>query len=371
MVNLRKKRILKDFEEKIKIDPQNSCESKQATVNNLKKFVQEELRSTVDQVCQELIRIKKKEGEEEYEDALYQMLQNWIEWNIKNGLGANTIKTRFSIIKDILYFLGVKTNLQDIKQLLKFPKIMKDEKYPLQKEELRQMINDQTRNLKRQALWLALTSSGMRIGEAITLKKADLNFSKSRIMIRLSPELTKTSTGRTVFLSKECQEKIMKYYDKLTDDEWVFTNSKAKDEKGRSRTERLGLENTLKRLGLTKRYSSNKYHLITSHSFRSYFFTKATRKHNQNYAHKMTGHGGYLMQYDRYTDDEKLEMYLELEPKLIVDEQIENEMKISDLKDQVGKMTGIEQELSELRQEIARIDKETIDKLIIRGAIVN
>lgn len=370
MVNLRKKRILKDFEEKIKIDPQNSRESKQATVNNLKKFVSEELESTVDEVCQELIRIKKKEGEEEYEDALYPILQNWIDWNIKNGLGANTIKMRFSIIKSILYFLGVKTNLQDINQRLKFPKILREEKYPLQKEELRKMINDQVRNPKRQALWLALTSSGMRIGEAITLKKADLDFTKSRIMIRLSPELTKTSTGRTVFLSKECQEKIMEYYDKLTDNEWVFTNSNAKV-KGRERAETLAIQKTLERLGLTKRYNSNNYHVITSHSFRAYFFTKATRKHNENYAHKMTGHGGYLMQYDRYTDDEKLEMYLELEPELIVDEQIENEMKISDLQDQVSKMTGIEQELSELRQEIARIDKETIDKLIIRGAIVN
>ncbi len=370
MENLRKKRILKDFEEKIKIDPQNSCESKQATVNNLKKFVQEELQSTVDQVCQELIRIKKKEGEEEYEDALYPMLQNWIEWNIKNGLNANTIKTRFSIIKDILYFLGVKTNLQDIKQRLKFPKIMREEKYPLQKKQLRKIVNDQVRNPKRQALYLALSSSGMRIGEALALKKNQFDFSKKRIMIRLSPEQTKTSAGRTVIVSKECEEKIMSYFEELSDSEFVFTDSTA-SLKSRVRAETQALTNTLKRLGIEQRYSSNNVHKITSHSFRAYFFTKATRKHNENYAHKMTGHGGYLMQYDRYTDEEKVEMYLELEPELIIDEQIENELKISDLQDQVSKMSGIEEKLFELRQEIARIDKETIQKLTLQGAIVN
>ena len=75
-------------------------------------------------------------------------------------------------------------------------------------------------------------------------------------------------------------------------------------------------------------YSSNRFYKITSHSFRAYFFTAATRKHGENYAHKMTGHGGYLIQYDRYDDETKLKMYLELEPDLVVFDQTKNEIQI-------------------------------------------
>ena len=42
----------------------------------------------------------------------------------------------------------------------------------------------------------------------------------------------------------------------------------------------------------------------------------------------MTGHGGYLMQYDRLTKDAKLEIYLELEPELVVFEQAKNELEM-------------------------------------------
>ena len=33
----------------------------------------------------------------------------------------------------------------------------------------------------------------------------------------------------------------------------------------------------------------------------------------------MIGHGGYLPQYDRMSDEKKLEWFLELEPKLLID----------------------------------------------------
>ena len=82
----------------------------------------------------------------------------------------------------------------------------------------------------------------------------------------------------------------------------------------------------LEALGYNQKYSSNGFYKITSHSFRSYFFTAATRKHNENYAHKMSGHGGYLMQYDRMTEEEKLQMYLELEPDLVIFYQTKNEL---------------------------------------------
>ena len=51
---------------------------------------------------------------------------------------------------------------------------------------------------------------------------------------------------------------------------------------------------------------------------RAYYATHAVRVHGENYMNKMIGHAGYLMEYDRYDDSKKLEMYLKLEPSLLV-----------------------------------------------------
>lgn len=139
-------------------------------------------------------------------------------------------------MRSFLYYLGVKSNPQDIKQLLKFPRKIVEERYPLKKNELRDLVLAYPRNLKRQALYLTCSSSGMRQGEALCIKKNDLDISQDRMMIRIKGEYIKTGIARTIFVSKECQEKIMSYLPSLKDDDYVFTNSKG-DFKSRGRTE--------------------------------------------------------------------------------------------------------------------------------------
>ena len=368
MSNLTKKRTSKSYEEKLASLPTNSRENVQAAINNFKKFVQEIHESTPDQICRELIEIRKTKDEEEYEDTLYNFLQEWIDWNISNDAGAYTIKTRFSIIRSYLYYLGVKSNPQDIKQLLTFPKKTQEERYPIKKQEIRDLVHAQARHPKRQALYLALSSSGMRQGEALYIKKKDLDFSLQRTMVRIKAEYTKTKTARTTFVSKECHEKIMTYLENLDDDDYVFTNSHG-DFKTRGRSEQMALSNALEVLGYNEKYSSNGVYKITSHSFRAYFFTKATRKHGENYAHKLTGHGGYLMQYDRMTDEEKLELYIELEPELVVFDQTKNELEIKRLKKENQIIEHLQEEMAQLRKNQSEQDKKIIKTLVGQGAI--
>ena len=367
---LTKKRTTVDFEEKLGCLATNTRENIQASINNFKKFVYEKHQSTPDQICGELIEIRTKQGDEKYEDTLYDFLQEWIDWNVTKEAGAYTIRTRFSILRSYLYFLGVKTNPQDIKQLLKFPRKTVEEKYPLKKQELRDLVIAHARNPKRQALYLACSSSGMRLGEALHIKKKDLDFTLDRIMIRIDAEYTKTQTGRTTFVSKECEEKIMTYYQKLNDSDYVFTNSKG-DFKTRGRSEQMAMASVLERLGYNEKYSSNGFYKITSHSFRAYFFTLATRKHDENYAHKMTGHGGYLMQYDRMNDGEKLNMYLELEPDLVVFDQTKNELEIERLKQENYLVSQLRKEVQDLKENQARNDQRLLDELRSKGILPN
>ncbi|MBI1663770.1 MAG: hypothetical protein IS860_09850 [Nitrosopumilus sp.] len=90
---LTKKKTTKDFEEKLVLLPTNSRENIQAALNNFKKFIREKHESTPDEICGELIVVKKQQGDEEYENALCNFLQEWIDWNISMKAGAYTIRT--------------------------------------------------------------------------------------------------------------------------------------------------------------------------------------------------------------------------------------------------------------------------------------
>ena len=128
---------------------------------------------------------------------------------------------------------------------------------------------------------------------------------------------------------------------------------------------------TLEKLEMNEKYQSNSIRKISTHSFRAYFFTKAARKHGENYAHKIVGHGGYLMQYDRMTEDEKLEMYLELEPELVVFEQTKNELEIAKLRDKVDEIGELKKEVQKLRENQAKSDKQRIEDMKKQGTLLS
>ena len=67
MSNLTRKKTTKDYEAKLANLAANTRENIQAAINNFKKFVHEKHQSTPDQICGELIGIKKSKGDEEYE----------------------------------------------------------------------------------------------------------------------------------------------------------------------------------------------------------------------------------------------------------------------------------------------------------------
>jgi len=105
-------------------------------------------------------------------------------------------------------------------------------------------------------------------------------------------------------------------------------------------------------------------HKITSHNFRAFFFTQAVRKHGENYAHRLTGHGGYLMQYDRMTDEEKLKMYIDLEPELVVFDTSKQKLEIEKLKMQQDEsVKEMKEELKTLKEQLAHQGIEILEKL--------
>lgn len=352
------KKDKKSYDEKLSSAPESTKRNKMLAVKTFERFYQEKYQKSSTIIIDEIIRIKKTESEE-YEDILYGILQEWINWNKKRGIGNYTIRTQFSNLRKYLFYRKIKTDEQDIKEYLTFEKISREERYPLSLDEYRKIIDGFSKYPHTQALFLALGSSGMRIGEALSLKKKDLDFTKERIKVNIPPT-TKTRTGRTTYLSRETEKILKPLLENKNSENYVFARN---DKKPNDRSIRMSLHRILMRMGSTEKYESNRRMKITSHSFRAYFFTKSARKHGENYAHRMTGHGGYLMQYDRMTEDEKLEMYLQLEPELAVFEQTKNELEIKRLREKVEEIDELKQEVQKLREAQAKADKKTIDLL--------
>tara|TARA_B100001105_G_scaffold226578_1_gene196680 strand:- start:24 stop:629 length:606 start_codon:yes stop_codon:yes gene_type:complete len=191
------------------------------------------------------------------------------------------------------------------------------------------------------------------------VKKKDLDLSAQRIRVKIPPH-TKTRAGRTTFFTKEVKKKIEKRLEKLNPDDYVFCKESPVSGADNFRN---AFRRLLSRLELDERYQSNNFFKISAHSFRAYFFTKAARKHGDNYAHRMTGHGGYLMQYDRMTEEEKMDMYIELEPNLVVYEQTKNKLKIERLEEENSSISQLREEVRTLREQQAKQDKKILDKL--------
>jgi len=356
---LTKTKSYESYEQRISTEPVSTQISKKYAISNFEQFISETYAGrSIDKIVDELFSFKTDNGQE-FEDALYGMLQEWINWNERRDISPSTIKVAFSNLRKYLFYRKIRTNEQDIREYLRFPKTPKEEKHPLSDYEYRAIVDAFAKHPLYQLICLALGSSGMRIGELMNIKKKDLVLSTKRITVKIPPN-TKTRTGRTTFFSKEVEEKIKKRLGNLNPDDYVFC-------KGSPRSGacnfRKALGRILTRLGLDEKYQSNNYYKISPHSFRAYFFTKAARKHDDNYAHRMIGHGGYLMQYDRMNEEEKMDMYIELEPDLVVYDQTKNKLKIEQLEEENSSISQLREEVKKLKEQQAKQDKKILDKL--------
>jgi len=70
-------------------------------------------------------------------------------------------------------------------------------------------------------------------------------------------------------------------------------------------------------------------------------------------------------------DMKKLEMYLELEPDLVIFDQTKNEIEIKKLKQENMIVNQLQDEITKLKENQARIDQKTIQELQMKGVLPN
>ena len=282
---------------------------------------------------------------------------------------SKTTEMYFGFIKTYLRQVhDVKISTEDVGDYVTFPRKAKEPRRAVTIKQLKQILN--TANPKRRALYSVLISSGLRVGEALSLTKKNLHLNESPVRITINADDTKGLEGRDTYISSEAVEKLLPILEGIGDNVRFFSTRKDiagdvsnEDKRFADLRQKLGMKNYDKEAdeeqngtGYLEKYPNSIRYVLNLHSFRAYFVTKASQINGSDYSHALSGHSAYLKQYIRHTDKEKSDLYKKLEPYLFVE-------NIRLQADEVK-----EKELSQLREDMAAIKDELArQKLYYQG----
>ena len=342
---LIKNRKKKTFEDKIEKYAKKTQESIWASISNFERFCLDFYEGRKSQDIFDEINVLQND---EKNHAVRDVIQNWIDWQYKNGSLTTGVRQYVSKIRKLFAHNGIIVDENSFEEKLEYKPTIKEELHELTLEEVQKILK--FANPKKLGFYLALSCTGARPSELLQIRKKDVNTTGKRIKLRIEAENVKTRSGRSVWLTKEAGSFLMTQLKGLGDNDLVW--AKNENFSFAEKNESTIFSKVCDKAGFTDRYKSNGNRKITLYSFRSYFFGKASDVHREGYAHRMTGHGGYLPQYDRMSDEKRLEWFLELEPELVIDSTRRKDQEIKKLEKEKSKLEQQTQQIGELKKKM-------------------
>ncbi|MBT7824367.1 MAG: hypothetical protein HN605_04150, partial [Thaumarchaeota archaeon] len=167
----------------------------------------------------------------------------------------------------------------------------------------------------------------------------------------------KFQKARTTFFSKEASALLRPKLKTLSDNDLVFGSNDnvllAEQNSGQI------LRRCIIKLGLDMKTSRTELNLINTHAFRAYGITKLSR-HDPNFARRLAGQKGYLDQYDRLSDDEKLALYQKYEYELMIDESKKDKARIEKLESEKDfRINRLEQTILDMQDNLKRLNPKS------------
>jgi integrase len=252
-------------------------------------------------------------------------IENFLAYLNKRSMAPKTIQSYISIIRVFLRRNKIK-RIEPSKSFFEDLNLHGDNVLTLDRpptnEELRLMLSDMPINGK--ALFLLLSSSGMRVGEALKLKITDFNFDLTPTKIAISGKYTKTGQSRYAFCSHESTELLSQWL-KQRDSYLKTAVSRSKYPKvddGRMFPFQANIAATLFWNGLNRaskvkptlleRDAATGRFRIHIHTLRKFFRTRLGMVIPVDVVESLMGHSGYLTSnYRKPSDEELVKAYLE------------------------------------------------------------
>lgn len=245
-----------------------------------------------------------------------------------NGNPPKTIRLYLTAVKS--YFKRNKIKLEDdfwedLNRRVKGSRPRTMDRIPTT-EELRQILTHT--DAKGKALFLMLASSGMRIGEALSIKLSDINLEEDLTEIKIRGEFTKTGDPRTTFISKEANQ-VLEEWLKIRKQYLVTACGRSRRYEKNPNDDRLFPFDTstawrvwskaLRRAGLEKLDASTGRRTLHIHVLRKFFRTRASLTMPKDMVEALIGHSEGLDEfYLRYTKKDLIENYKKAEEELLI-----------------------------------------------------
>jgi len=269
---------------------------------------------------------------------IYKVLKEFVLFLDGSNYGSKSIQLRLAATKGYLRHLGIKIYSEDLKQMVRVPKIVRHREKPLTKEIIQRVLRNVSPKL--QTAILVLISSGMRIGELVQLELSDIDFTTTPTTVSIRAETTKTRESRETFLTAEATDSFKDYLRRYFEWQEESSNSHLKNRtlfgstvtrSRKSNFEPKGsalfasrnllmrtLANALRKIPELDENNENGRKVIHFHALRKFFRTTAGNVCGRDFAEALIGHRFYMDTYYQLSTEKRREMYLEAEPYLTI-----------------------------------------------------
>jgi len=290
---------------------------------------------------------------------IYNLIKEFVVYLDQSGLSPRTIKLSVTVVKSYLRHFGIKIDSDDLKMVVKVPKVVKRREIPLTKEVILRLLRGAKPKL--QLAILMCVSTGMRVGELTQLKISDIDFEFNPTKIYIRADTTKTRQSREAFLTTEATNAIKDYlmrFHKWTENtkdpkvlEKHFFGSRFRNT-GKFVPEsavqmlQVEIKELVRSIPDLNVKNENGRAAIHFHAFRKYFRTTVGNAVGRDFAEALMGHGFYMDTYYNLPEDKKREMYLDAEPYLTISDLQTVEKNFKNLSE---KHTHLENEFADLK----------------------
>jgi integrase len=216
-------------------------------------------------------------------------------------------------------------------------------------------------------LILVLTSSGMRIGEALSLKWSDIEMDRDPVRVHIRAISTKTKEPRITYISTEAKKALIEWkgmYNDFVEQREKYQNlnrpSPADDRifPIDAATVQRRFQAAVTKAGLERRDPSTGRNAIHIHSTRKYFRSVLPKGGNGNaldYVEILLGHTGYLTgAYRRIAPEEVEEFYRQAEHVLWVSQPVQ--VSTEEIRNLQEENKALKKELEDIKARLDRRD---------------
>lgn len=329
------------------------------------------------------------------QDDTRDRMQDLISWKKKSTFAAKTMRVYLGCIKEFLEINGIELSKQQAKKIQAAYK--GGDEAPTDAPDHGQIRSYlEHGDVRTKAMALLLSSTGMRVGELLSIREESIDF--DRRMITLLAKDTKTKTGRVIFFTKEAEKALnqwIKVKEKYIAEKNLIVKAFGKNDSKYDHSAvndgrifpydpvsiNRAWNRNLKRSGQYEKNDRDrvKFH---PHSLRQFFSTQL-RKNScpDSIVEVLLGHKPYLSTYIRYSPVELQEAYEKFSPALIIGSQDDVRRTVNALAEKAMEHNGtidtlkkenesIRQENKELQarlnqSEQARKEKEELDRRML------